>query len=255
MDIAAKSGAVRTGFRPSSDGVTGATVTALRVRGYVWSNTADNITQVVVTADQTNGLGIGTYICILRPVRSTTTDNAWNSFGTPMGQLFADCFETVAEGTLSVAASSIAFSSLNGNTDILYEMELAVKASGTVQPKMYINGDTTAGNYGYQYLMGENTTASAGQDTASGAIIFGVNGTTTGLLHLSKTLFYAKSEYVRTGIGLSMDGVNGTTIRSIEPMGTVWSNTADNLTALSVFTANNFAANTRYRLKALKHNT
>lgn len=61
-----KSGYIRTGISTDMNRVTGTYINPIRALGQVWNNTADNVTSIVVFSDQTNGLGIGTYICIER---------------------------------------------------------------------------------------------------------------------------------------------------------------------------------------------
>jgi hypothetical protein len=60
--IYAKSGYVRTGINKNTTGISGTTVTALGLNGFVWNNTADNVTSLVIYANQADGLGIGTTI-------------------------------------------------------------------------------------------------------------------------------------------------------------------------------------------------
>lgn len=60
----AKSGYLRTGISQQADKISTTTVTATSLFGHVWNNTVDNITSLVILADQTNGLGIGTYIIL-----------------------------------------------------------------------------------------------------------------------------------------------------------------------------------------------
>ena len=58
----AKSGYVRTFLNEYSNSITGTTVTAIFIKGQSWNNIVDNISSIVVLADQTNGLGAGTVI-------------------------------------------------------------------------------------------------------------------------------------------------------------------------------------------------
>lgn len=62
--IHAKSGYVRTVLVESNDDIGGTTINDVLIRGASWNNTADEITSLVVLADQANGLGIGTEITL-----------------------------------------------------------------------------------------------------------------------------------------------------------------------------------------------
>jgi len=60
--IHAKSGYIRTILTELNTEISGTTIGYLYLIGLSWNNTADNITSLVIFADQTNGLGVGTSI-------------------------------------------------------------------------------------------------------------------------------------------------------------------------------------------------
>jgi hypothetical protein len=62
IKLYAKSGYIRTAILNRSCAIATTTVSIIQLAGYSWNNTADNITSLVVLADQTNGLGVGTSI-------------------------------------------------------------------------------------------------------------------------------------------------------------------------------------------------
>jgi len=64
--IFAKSGYIRPVFRHLAGGITGTTVTTLRGQGAVWSNTANNLTSLVIASLISSGLGVGSYIALYR---------------------------------------------------------------------------------------------------------------------------------------------------------------------------------------------
>ena len=68
MLIYAKSGYIRTFISTSIRDITGTTVTLIRNFGQVWNNTADNITSFTFFSGATNGLGVGTYISLFKPL-------------------------------------------------------------------------------------------------------------------------------------------------------------------------------------------
>ena len=64
-----KSGYVRTGITKATGTINGTTVYGVNISGQVWNNTADNITSLVIFADQTNGLGVGTVIELWKKIK------------------------------------------------------------------------------------------------------------------------------------------------------------------------------------------
>jgi len=62
--IHAKSGYVRTGIQGRISHIVTTTVGQLYLVGQSWNNTTDEVTSLVISADQASGLGIGTYICL-----------------------------------------------------------------------------------------------------------------------------------------------------------------------------------------------
>lgn len=67
--IFAKSGFVRTVINERCGGISGTTVTEAIKFGQSWNNTADNITSLVITANQTGGLGVGSSFQLYRKSR------------------------------------------------------------------------------------------------------------------------------------------------------------------------------------------
>ncbi len=64
----AKSGHIRVGIVLPAEGVNGTTIYAMMSFGLSWTNAADEITSLVVFADQTDGLGVGTEIILYKKV-------------------------------------------------------------------------------------------------------------------------------------------------------------------------------------------
>jgi hypothetical protein len=69
MLISAKSGYVRTAINEHTDSIVTTTVGRMYLRGQSWNNTADEITSLVVLANQANGLGVGTQITLWRKIK------------------------------------------------------------------------------------------------------------------------------------------------------------------------------------------
>jgi hypothetical protein len=85
--IHAKSGYVRTAIIKQCSSITGTTVNDIDLMGMSWNNTADNITSLVVLADQNLGIGIGSQITLYKKsiVPSVTTDSGTKRLGLASG--------------------------------------------------------------------------------------------------------------------------------------------------------------------------
>ena len=70
LTLYAKSGHVRTAIIEHTQSVSGTTVTYVYLMGNSWNNTTDNITSLVIFSSVAGGIGIGTYICLERLVKS-----------------------------------------------------------------------------------------------------------------------------------------------------------------------------------------
>ena len=70
--IHAKSGFVRTIIDKSTFNIATTTIGTVGINGGAWNNTSDEITSLVVLADQTNGFGIGSRVILLKKTTTTT---------------------------------------------------------------------------------------------------------------------------------------------------------------------------------------
>jgi hypothetical protein len=237
----AKSGAVRLVNSVLAQKIATTTVTSIIPIGQVWNNSADNITSIKWIADTANGLGVGSRIIILRgnalAVNSSPSQvGAWKRVGS-----------TVLTGT----ATSVTFSGLTGNTAGVYLLSGQAKfAQNSCAVTTAINNDTTASNYGRQYLNGTNTTVAAARSTNTNDnwMAGGTNqycGATQ--------LIFAKSGFIRPMISQQANTISTTTVTQIQITGTSWNNTADEITSLVIncSQANGFAAGTQFDLYAL----
>ena len=73
LTIQAKSGYVRSAIGEDATRIVGTSIYAINLSGYSWNNTADEITSLVVLADQTGGLGIGSQITLYARATLTVT--------------------------------------------------------------------------------------------------------------------------------------------------------------------------------------
>ena len=73
--IYAKSGYIRTVILNDVSNISGTTVSRINTAGHSWSNTADNITNMIIYNDAANGLGVGTNIN-MQENRQNSNDSA-----------------------------------------------------------------------------------------------------------------------------------------------------------------------------------
>ena len=200
----AKSGYVRTALTIQSNSVTGTTIGEVASRGQSWTNTADEITSLVVFANQTDGIGIGSRIILLKKV-DVSSDMKTGAIEV-QGEI-ENAWRKIYTNDLTSAAASVTMSGLTGDTDIFYRLICRFKDKDAVgNYHLRPNADSTADKYGYQQLMGRDSTASAARNTTEDKIFIGYTGTKQAY-SFSETLLYAKSGYVRTALTQYMDEV------------------------------------------------
>jgi hypothetical protein len=236
----AQSGSVRTAITKVAEDISGTTVSDVLSLGTSWNNTLDNITSLTVTASQTDGLGVGTHLFLFKKNLLGTEASSGIRTGdlNIQGAINTGEFQKIYQNTLATAATSVTISGLDGDTDVLYElrMRLVNGYNGASTQGISINTDT-ANNYGYQYLYAISTTTTSVRNTsAAGLFLFGAAGALNEK-SLSKILLYAKSGYIRAGINELTSGIATTTINMALLSGVDWNNTADNITSLTVVSA------------------
>lgn len=244
--IYAKSGAVRMVNTTSAITISGTHVGTILPQGGVWNNTADNLTQMRFVSS-TGGLGVGTRIIILK------SNNFTN--GTPTGSITTPYIKgswvRVGSQVLGSAASSVTFSGLDGDRDVLYYLSVASKSGGNGYYSIQVNSDSGT-NYGYQYLDASNTIVGASRATFNGFL--GYTAATNGY-GTNQHLIFAKQGFVRPSIYTGAVYISGTTIGNAVVHGQVYSTTNTNITQLALVSdANNFAAGSQFDLYALRPN-
>lgn len=129
--------------------------------------------------------------------------------------------------------TSLTISGLNGDVDEEYILESKVVNgyNGTAGAAVRLNNDTGT-NYGYQFLQGVDTTASAARSTGDRAYIN--SGTALGHIAHSRTSIFAKSGFVRTILNELCSQIVTTTVSLVGIWGMSWNNTADNITSLVI---------------------
>jgi hypothetical protein len=192
---------------------------------------------------------VGTRIIILK------SNNFTN--GTPTGVIttpyIKGAWVRVGSQILSSSASSVTFSGLDGDRDVLYYASAQIKATGGSTGGGIRPNNVSSTVYGYQMLSGSNTTVSAARDTAYSGFLSGYSGTSAGNYHFVEHLFFAKTGFVRPNLCITQEDVNGTSIGAVRIFGESWNNTTDNVTSI-VFSAGNFDTGSQFDLYALRPN-
>lgn len=147
-------------------------------------------------------------------------------------------WEMINSSSTLTAGTTFSFTGLDGNTDVEYKFIFRI-VGGNAATTLYwtsCNNDT-AQNYGYNniYASGGGAPASEVSTTAQGLVC----GITGGVGHLSMfdTTMYAKSGHGRTLSG----SMQNRTIPATKTISyayfttSVWSNTADNITSITVW--------------------
>lgn len=231
VKLYAPTGFVRTAIVKRAMDIKSTTVTYMDLAGYSWNNTVDNITRMDFIADQTNGIGIGSRIIILRRNASGIglRTGTLNVQGTVKG-----AWQRIYSNTLGSPATSVTIPSLNGNTDVLYRLKVReVGGATSSRPRYTFNADTGT-NYGYQHCYGEGNGVAASRTTGANYINLDENIADTGAIIQQDILIYAKSGYLRTLISESISGISTTTVLNVNLAGAVWSDTAANITSIVI---------------------
>lgn len=137
------------------------------------------------------------------------------------------CMNMIAEVTLTATASSIEFTGLNGEVDVVYEINCDIVGYATAYAWCFFNGDSTTNNYGYQYVDAENTVVTSGRDTSGSGFFLGLHlfDTTTAKYIKSNILLYSNN--IIKPFLIKINGNCGSSyIRTYRQLGYVWNNSA-----------------------------
>jgi hypothetical protein len=161
-------------------------------------------------------------------------------------------------GELTATTSSVTISGLNGDTDLEYmlisRVNLAEEAPTAPEAVLRFNGDSGS-NYGIQRMQGQNTSAGAARFTPTYFARLGYSETETEI-SFSKCHIFAKSGKERTGLTLEANRITGTTVDAIWSYANVWSNTADEITSMTIAaTDDNLGIGARFILLKKVHAT
>jgi hypothetical protein len=241
--IQAKNGYIRTAISKTAYGIATTTVTGINRTGFSWNNTSDNIKSITIFNSEASGIGIGSRIIILRRNASATgiRTGALNVQGNIIGT-----WRRIYSNTLVSATDKITISGLDGDKDILYKIKIRIIHGNDTDQGFLIrpNDVSTAGNYGYQYLLGSSANVGSARNTAGTGFIAGA-AIANGSIDMSDSLLYAKQGYVRTLLSDNVQNTSTTTVSTIVITGQSWNNTNTNITSLTINgTANSFGIGT-----------
>lgn len=187
-------------------------------KGFWWSNTADNITSLELAAALT-GESVTGVVRLYRRKRfsSSATDVLpW---------------ETVEEVDISGDFSAgHTFAGLEGDKEFMYKVDVSgVGAAASQDLKMIFNSDTGASAYARQNVRGTTSSAAASVDATSAFIYVAENVESSAVYH-SSIVIHPKSGEQRQALVQNHANENQVCFRS-----GWWTNTADELTTITVF--------------------
>ena len=132
----------------------------------------------------------------------------------------------------SAAVTSKTFSGLNGNTDRRYKIvSRMVNAIGVITYGVYFNADNGS-NYRYQGINSNNSTISGPTNVYTAVPIGSSRG--SGIPIFIKGEIDAASGYLRNATFHATAPTSGTAMTYIDNFATVWNNSADNITSMTV---------------------
>ncbi len=246
----AKSGTIRLAQGITNDYITGTTCGEILTVGQVWNNTTDNITSLSFLTVGTN-IGVGTRVIILKSYNFTN--------GTPTGIISTPYIKSswvrVASQVLGAPASSVTFSGLDGDRDVLYNLSMSALMASGQSVILRPNNDNTSGRYGRQTLYGLDTSVLALRETSKDGY-YASFPESNGNYNLINFLLFAKSGFIRPGVSQTVGGISGTTIDDIICMGHSMNETSTNITSLvaSISGGGNFDTGSQFDLYALRPN-
>lgn len=229
FSIYAKQGSVRllNGFNVCD--INGTTVTQLEAISSVWNNTNTNITGMVF-APSAGKCGVGTRIIITKGNNFTDgmKTGVINTSGIKNAWIRHDSV------TLTEAASSVSFTGLDGDNDVLYLGKGTVKNATSAAHLITIRLNADSNNtYGRQALYASNTTVGAGRDVQDD-ITLQASASDQNEYDNFEFLIFAPKGFIRPIITQCINEVSGTTIDYLVFIGQSWNNTADNITEISI---------------------
>ena len=142
----------------------------------------------------------------------------------------------IYETDVTSATTSVIVSGLDGNTDLTYMIHtrFVANSAGGCDYLIRPNNDNAAANYGYLVINSTASTLSSGQYTSFQGMSSG-NTQASSQTSSCRSFLYAKTGVIRHLLSDCMEAVNGTTVGYKDQYGSVWNNTATNITSLTFF--------------------
>lgn len=152
----------------------------------------------------------------------------------PQGTIDYDSWQLEYETTVVATQTTITISGLTGdtNTGYLLKCKFVQSHNGSTTYRLRFNSDSGS-NYGYQYLNGTKTTASAGRAATTSIPLLAC--TTIGNLGLTTILIQPETGGVRPVIVDAEYSIAGTTVEQINLWGQVWNDTSNEITSIDIF--------------------
>ena len=232
FDIYAVSGNERTLIQTGTGDISGTTVSDINLQGHSWNNTADELVSINIFSAQTNGLGVGSRVILLKKVDA--------SAGTQTGDLTVNgsvtgAWEKIYENDVSSATQTVTMSGLTGNTDVIYRViTYAINDDASTAGYDLTFNDDGGSNYGRQTLYATNTTVTASRGARS-SIDLSVSAIDQGEANFTDSLMYVKSGYERVGFSKIVNEINGTTVDTIALYGFSYNDTSTEVTSIEFF--------------------
>lgn len=245
----AKSGSVRLIQSIQTSRNAGTFIEELATYGYVWNNSIDNITSMNFISNQGAGFGAGTRIIILKtnnvPIATET-----GKISTPY---IKGTWVRIGSQILTSPTSSITFSGLDGDRDVIYLWNVSCLAAANLAGIYIRPNNDSAVNYGHQFLRGQNSSLQGDRGTQSyfGGTGYGVD---IGNIGFYKSILFAKSGFVRPCLTNELANIYGTTVTNVTLTADAWNNSIDNITSLVISASANFAIGSQFELYALRPN-
>ncbi len=143
----------------------------------------------------------------------------------------------IYENDVTSTTTSVNITGLDGNTDVEYEIKVRMvsgSAAGTIDYYFQPNSDSTTGNYRERNIYADNATAptaSAANTNPGLYICGGYNG--SGAICHGKTIFYAKSGFMRSSLNQSIVFISNSSWSSWNRHG-IWTDTGNNVTSINI---------------------
>ncbi len=152
----------------------------------------------------------------------------------------------IYSNSMTVAATSVTISGLDGDTDLTYRLRLKIVNDANISGLGYTaqpNGDSTGANYVGRNLTGYSAGAAMGLTTGTPGFYIGYSshsGTAAGgcgvgcggAMINSETIIHAKSGTVRSSTSTHIDFNQVDSMNYIEMNGSMWINKVTNITSL-----------------------